>query len=78
MELYGSFEEKGYRVDAFLDGGSGASSFLVRFYNSATNELIKEARVEMYHDPVFGVDIEDHEKLEDETNRLLSELEAIA
>lgn len=73
MKLCGSFEEKGYKIEAYIPTRDiEPQEFLVRAYKE--EKLIKEIKIPMMHEPRFGVDVEDKRRLEDKTEELLEEL----
>ena len=73
LSLYGSFEERGYKVEAYIPNSSEvAREFVVRAYSG--EKLVEEMKVPMVHEPVFGVDVEDKETLEHEVEKLIQKL----
>ena len=73
MDLYASFDEKGYKVEAFIPSGSNEQmQFLVKVYDGS--KVIKELKIPMDHEPIFGVDVDDNQRLEDETEKLMQSL----
>jgi|TARA_Y100000310_G_C20642776_1_gene794905 hypothetical protein len=74
MELYGSFEEKGYKIEAYLPSNKEDScEWVIRAYKD--KEIVKEVNVPLFHPPIFGPDVEDVATLEDKTEELLNSLE---
>ena len=73
MKLYGSFEEKGYQVEAYIPS---SSSEPMQFHLKALKDgkLVKEMKIPLNHEPIFGVDTEDHQNLEAKTEELMQSL----
>ncbi len=73
MELYGKFQEKGYDIEAYIPLKSSESmEFQVRALKDG--EIVRELKIPLNHEHIFGVDIEDHQNLEKKTGELLSSL----
>lgn len=73
LSLYDSFEEGGYRIEAYIPNSNKvALEFVVRAYSG--EKLIEELKVPMLHEPLFGVDVVDHERLEEEVETLMQKL----
>jgi len=73
MILYSSFEERGYKVEAHIPENSSESlEFKISVYRGSS--LVREERVQMDHEPFFGVDTEDRQRLNQETDRIMKEL----
>ncbi len=76
MNLYGRFEENGYRIEAFIpDNADEPLEWTIKAYKE--NGLVKEIKVPMIHEPIFGVDVDDLRTLEDETDELMKSLPKI-
>ncbi|MEK6857861.1 MAG: hypothetical protein AABX39_04710 [Nanoarchaeota archaeon] len=71
MIKYGSFEEKGYTIEAYMTS-SGQSEWYVKAIKD--NKVVKEIRIPMMYTPVFGPDVSDVSELEQKTDELLKEL----
>lgn len=70
MELYGSFEERGYKVEAYMPSSPKEPlEWLVKAYKKG--KLVKEIRIPMFYEPIFGVDVDDAKTLEEKTDELL-------
>lgn len=73
MKIYGSFEEGGYRVEARIpENSSEPLEFKISVYRGS--DLVREERIQMYQEPIWGVDTSDHQRLEQETDRIMREL----
>ena len=70
MQLYGSFEEKGYRFEAYTpDRDEDPVAFEVRIL--AGGELKGSLLIQLTYVPVFGVDVDDSRHLEFVVDRML-------
>ncbi len=67
MKLYDEFEERGYKVQAFLPTNSSEKDWIVKVF-------IKEIKIPMNIEPRFGVDSNDLRALEEETAKLMESL----
>lgn len=73
MELYGSFKERGYKIEAYMPSSSkDPLEWLVKAYKN--NKLVKEIRIPIFYEPLFGVDVDDARTLEEKTDELLKSL----
>ncbi len=71
--LYGSFEERGYKVEAYIPNSDEVPlAFVLRAYKE--DELVKEMKVPMHYRPIFGVDVADVAALEEKTEELMKTL----
>lgn len=70
MELYGSFEERGYKIEAYMPSSDAEpQQFTLKVYKDGN--LSKEATLEMLFPPIFGVDVEDVQRLEEKTEEFI-------
>lgn len=82
MDLYGIFDEAGYRVRAYSNNDDRASEWVVSFTRLGADgqeESPEPDRVEsipMSYRPVFGFDVDDVAVLEQRTSEVLAELAA--
>ena len=73
MELYGSFEKKGYKIEAYWPTHSKESmEWIVKAYKS--DKLVKEIHIPMLYKSTFGVDISDVATLEEKIDEMFNEL----
>jgi len=73
VTTFAAFEERGYRVEAFMPGSANEPRvWTIRV--TRRGELVREATVRMTHEPRFGPDAGDVQALEEETDRLLATL----
>ena len=70
---YAEFTENGITFKAFIPGNSDVEQkFIV--YAVRNEEVIRELDILMTHAPIFGVDVEDIQELEAQTEILIQEL----
>jgi len=72
MKPYGEFEERGYKVQAFLPQTLSDRNWTVKVFKDG--DLIKEIKIPMHIEPRFGVDSIDLRILEAETAKLMKSL----
>lgn len=73
--LYASVTEAGLGIDVFLPADAEAAQvWTLAIRKEATGDLIREDTIPLTHDPIFGVDRDDIEALEDYTDALIKEL----
>ena len=72
MKPYGEFEERGYKVQAFLPKTSADRNWTVKVFKDG--DLIKEIKILMQIEPRFGPDSSDIRTLEEETAKLMESL----
>ncbi len=73
LSLYGRFEERGYKIETYIPNSNKvALEFVVRAYSG--EKLIEEMKIPMHHEPIFGVDVEDEARLEEEVGKLMQKL----
>ncbi|VVB82841.1 Uncharacterised protein [uncultured archaeon] len=71
MELYGSFEEKGYKIESYFPTNLEEEKleWIVKIYRD--NKLERELSIPMDVNPLFGVDIFDLKTLDERVDELL-------
>lgn len=73
MDLYGSFKEREYKVEAYLPSSDNDHlEWIIRAYKK--NKLVREIKVPIIHRPIFGPDIEDVATLEEKTEEFINSL----
>ncbi len=65
MKLYDEFEERGYKVQAFIPTSSSERNWIVKAFKDGI--LVQEIEIPMNIEPRFGVDSNDLRALEEET-----------
>lgn len=75
LDLFGSFTENGYRVDALMPRNSQQPrQWTVRVYVEGQEDVFREETIAMLHEPIFGVDEDDKAALEARVDLLMKEL----
>jgi hypothetical protein len=75
LDLFGSFTENGYKVDAFMPRNSGQKrQWTVKVYKEGEEDPSRVITIPMSHEPIFGVDIEDRAILEARVDEIMTEL----
>ncbi len=75
LELFGSFAESGYKVEALMPlNSSQPRQWTVRIYKDGEEEVLREEVIPMIYEPVFGVDMEDQATLETRVDELMREI----
>ena len=73
MIEYGSFEESGYKITAFMPSGDHEPrEWYVTFENEGL--AAKELRIPMLYAPIFGPDVADVAELEEKVDAMLKDL----
>lgn len=77
LDLYGSFVESGYKVDAYMPKSAAqARQWTVRIYKEGEDAVFREVTIPMDYEPIFGVDVSDKYMLEKRTEEIMRELTA--
>lgn len=75
LDLFGSFTENGFRVDAYMPANAQQpTQWTVKVFNEGEEEPFRTEIVPMLYEPVFGVDVGDKEMLERRVDDLMDEL----
>ena len=77
LSLYGSFEENGYRVEAYMPSSSKQPrQWTVRVFSlvEESEEPIRTDVIPMLYEPIFGADGSDVAALEDHVSTLMQQL----
>ncbi|HLD57683.1 MAG TPA: hypothetical protein VJA47_05220 [archaeon] len=73
MISYADFEERGYKVEAFMTGDERRPHWYLKV--SRGDRPVTELCIRMTYVPRFGVDLDDKEILEQETTKLMQNLD---
>jgi hypothetical protein len=75
LDLFGSFTESGFKVDAYMPRNSQqALQWTVRVFKEGEDAPQREETIPMLHEPIFGVDVDDQATLEQRVDSLMQEL----
>ena len=73
MKLQAEFEERGYKVQAFMPTSAKEPlEWIVKVFKDG--KLVRELKIPMHHEPRFGVSSIDIQILEEETAKLMESL----
>ena len=73
MELYRKISDKGYNFEVYIPSNEkDPLEFQLRALKEG--KLVKEVKILMCHEPLFGVDASDLANLEKETDELIKSL----
>lgn len=75
LDLFGSFSESGYKVEAFMPRNSEQPrQWTVKVTKDGEEEPVRVETIPMLHEPIFGVDVDDKATLESRVEEIMQEL----
>jgi hypothetical protein len=75
LDLYSSFTENGYKVEAFMPRSSSQTlQWTLKVTRDGEEEPCHTETFPMLHEPIFGVYDDDQTTLEEQTDRIMREL----
>ncbi|MHA1211442.1 MAG: hypothetical protein ACTSSH_03180 [Candidatus Heimdallarchaeota archaeon] len=72
MKFHDEFEERGYKVQAFIHVDTSNREWIVKAFKDGV--LVQEIKIPMIIEPRFGIDYNDLRALEEATAKLMQSL----
>lgn len=75
LDLFGSFTESEYKVDAYMPSSSKqVLAWTVKIFKEGEDTPLRVETLPMLHEPIFGVDVDDKAVLEGRVDEIMREL----